>query len=581
MTSADGIASGSLSVDSPLRSFIEDEVLPGLQMAPERFWRGLAALINDLGPENQRLLEERARLQKCLDEWHRAHSKSHPVDEYEAFLRSIGYLGEEPAPFRIGTTGVDPEIAEIAGPQLVVPLTNARFALNAANARWCSLYDAFYGTDAVVPPPPPGTTTYDPQRGQAVIAEARAMLDVIAPLEGGSHAECTGYVVNDGHLWAEIGGKLSGLRNADSYVGHRGAPERPSAVLLRHHGLHVEIQVDRTHPVGRDDPAGIADILVEAAVSTIMDGEDSVATVDVEDKLVVYRHWLQLMQGSLTAAFMKNGQPVARSLNEDRHYTGRDGSHLRLPGRSLMLVRNVGLHVMTDMVRDGRGCGVPENIIDALVVSLIGLHDRRHRANSPAGAIYIVRPKMHGPDEVAFANDLFSRVEDILMLPRNTLKMGIMDEERRTSANLAACIVAARDRVFFINTGFLDRTGDEIRSVMEAGPVVRKQQMKNTAWFAAYERRNVQIGLRTGFPGVAQIGKGMWAAPDRMGGDDAGEDSAPAIRCVYCVGSVTDGRSAACAALPSRGRSGLPARRRARGAGSRFEFTGAANNGEA
>ena len=503
-----------LEIDAVLRGFVEDELLPGLGIEPPAIWASLEAILADFTPRNRRLLEVRDQLQAKIDSWF-AERRGAVIDsaEQECFLREIGYLQPEPPPFTVETEGVDPEIASIAGPQLVVPLSNGRYALNAANARWGSLYDALYGTDALDPAPPPGP--YDPVRGAKVIAYARAFLDRAAPLAGGSHADASGYRIENGALVVRMGSGEFALVNPAQLVGWRGEVSDPEGILLVHQGLHIEIVLDRAHPIGRNDPAGVADVLVEAAVTTIQDCEDSVSAVDAEDKVAVYRNWLGLMRGDLAASFDKGGRTELRRLSPDRTYTSATGERT-LAGRSLMLVRNVGHHMTIDAVRfDGEP--VYETVLDALFTVAAALHDRAGaRRNSRAGSIYVVNPKLHGPDEAALAVRLFDRVEDALGLPRNIVKLGIMDEERRTSANLAACIHAARERIVFINTGFLDRTGDEIHTAMELGPVVRKAEMKRQPWLSAYEARNVAIGLQTGFPGRAQIGKGMWAAPDRM-----------------------------------------------------------------
>jgi malate synthase len=510
-----------LSVAQSLLSFIENEALPGTGVEKAAFWDGLAVLISDLAPRNAKLLERRDILQARIDRWYSDRTGlPSDVGAQMEFLREIGYLSPEPEPFEITTTGVDAELAQTAGPQLVVPVTNPRYVLNAANARWGSLYDALYGTDAIAEEP--GATRggqYNPARGRKVIARGRAILDQSAPLARGHHAQAVQYRVVDGRLSIALGNEITGLRHPEQFVGFRGTVEAPQVILLRNNGLHVEIHIDPTAEVAQSDPAGISDIVLESAISTIVDFEDSVATVDASDKTAAYRAWLGLMKGDLTAKFAKGGSTMLRRLNNDREYTTSSGGTLTLPGRSMLLVRNVGHHMYTDAVQDSVGQSIPEGMLDAAITALIGLHDLRRSGNwrnSRTGSIYIVKPKMHGPDEVAFAVTILDRVEKMLGISPNTIKMGLMDEERRTSANLAACIHAARERLVFINTGFLDRTGDEIHTAMRAGPVVRKEEMRTSTWLTSYELRNVRIGLACGLHRRAQIGKGMWAAPDRM-----------------------------------------------------------------
>ncbi len=515
----DHVESGGLKIARPLYEFINHEAIPGSGVTIAAFWQGFGELISDFAPRNRALLDRRDDLQRQIDAWHIAHrGQVMSSDSYRDFLLRIGYLQPEPPDFSITTSNADPEIATIAGPQLVVPITNARYALNAANARWGSLYDALYGTDAV---PDTGdairTRDFNPIRGRLVVERVREFLDHAVPLASGSHHNATAYAIDHGELVVRLNDSTTaGLAKPWQFAGYRGVDTGPSAILLRHNGLHIETVIDRSRPIGAGDPAGVADVLLEAAISTIQDLEDSVACVDAADKVLAYRNWLGLMQGTLEESFEKDKRWVTRRLTADREYKAPEGGTLVLPGRSLMLVRNVGQHIYTDAVLDELGTETPETLLDAAVTALIGTHDLKRRRNSRAGSIYVVKPKMHGPEEVAFADAVFARVETMLGLARNTLKMGIMDEERRTSANLKACIHAARDRVVFINTGFLDRTGDEIHTSMEAAPMIRKADMRNTSWIKAYEDQNVAIGLACGLRGRAQIGKGMWAAPDRM-----------------------------------------------------------------
>ena len=513
---------GSLSIDPALEALVREEIIPGLGLDAEDFWNSFSQILNDLTPRNRELLEKRDRIQQQIDDWHlNRMGKPHDPQAYQEFLRSIDYLVPEGPDFKITTTGVDPEISQIPGPQLVVPVSNARYALNAANARWGSLLDAAYGTDVI--PETEGAErgiSYNPQRGEKVFGFVHGVLDASAPLAEGSFSRITGFSVDQGRLRMTLeGGHETGLQNPEQFAGFNGSPENPDSILLKKNGLHLDIQLERNHPVGKDHPAGICDILLESAVTTIQDCEDSVAAVDASDKVHVYRNWLGLMKGDLSAKLDKGGKMITRTLNPDRKYKTPEGSEMVLPGRSLMLVRNVGHLMTTDAVLDEQGNEIFEGMLDGMMTALISLYDIRGLGtfqNSRSGSMYIVKPKMHGPEEVALTVELFGRIEKALGMEEGTLKIGIMDEERRTTVNLKECIRVARDRVIFINTGFLDRTGDEIHTSMKAGPMVRKTDMKGQKWIQSYEDWNVDVGLACGFSGKAQIGKGMWAMPDEM-----------------------------------------------------------------
>ncbi|WP_018923244.1 malate synthase G [Salsuginibacillus kocurii] len=515
------VEASGLKIDNELYSFVNNEVIPGTTVEANAFWQGFADIVAELKPKNEALLHTRKTLQQQIDQWHTTNKDAFSTDDYNHFLQQINYIEPEVPDFEVTTENVDKEIAQQPGPQLVVPLSNARYVLNAANARWGSLYDALYGTDVISEDGGAAVTSaYNPERGKKVISYAKQFLDEILPLADGSHQEAVRYAIKEQALQITLEDKkVTELKDPAAFIGYSGEESEPASILFQNHQLHIELQIDEEHPIGKTDSARVKDVLIESAITTIMDCEDSVAAVDAEDKVEVYRNWLGLMKGNLTTSFQKGEKSVTRELNPDRTYTSPAGTSFSLPGRSHMLIRNVGHLMTTPAVLDANSEEVPEGIVDAAVTSLIASHDllRNGRyTNSQEGSVYIVKPKMHGSEEVAFSNQLFSRVEDLLQLERNTLKIGVMDEERRTSLNLKACIQEVKERIIFINTGFLDRTGDEIHTSMKIGPMIRKGEMKTSTWLDAYEKANVTKGLASGLQGHAQIGKGMWPMPDRM-----------------------------------------------------------------